>query len=378
MVAHKAVPQEVDEDPTSASASEATTSDGATVSHSCRGLRTGPAALVLLATLSIVAAMIWGVRRTAFSAPVAVNTAKVTGLSEAPAIEYMVRGFVPYFNYDGELKVKGTGGVSFEPGATSIDLFYHLIGLDPNCTNGPGEKPNSCGIHIHAGTDCETDAKGHFFNAEDGQPEPWKSVTYTESGPGGHAVVTLGLPNTEVLGKTLIVHDHTGARIACGIIDEGGDMFGKYPGYKGNLEVLGSTKVADGEDGDQIVEWWLTGVDPACTEPKADTALSCGIHIHKGTSCSQDALGHYFNNTINEDPWKGVTYKTEANGGAEGSATVVTGLTSAETEGHTMIVHDIDGARIACGIIMNGVKSATQVGAVTKVAMILLGLFRAL
>lgn len=127
-----------------------------------------------------------------------------------------VDGFVPYFNYEGDLAVKGK--VDTEGLTKGQKLSWDLSGMDPKCEGGPGDKPNSCGVHIHKGQSCKEDALGHYFaTAED----PWKTVTYTSKNgkaSKSNVEVTTELSNADVMGRTFIVHNFEGARVACGIL----------------------------------------------------------------------------------------------------------------------------------------------------------------
>eukprot|EP00746_Dinoflagellata_sp_MGD_P006628 gnl/MRDRNA2_/MRDRNA2_113018_c0_seq1.p1 gnl/MRDRNA2_/MRDRNA2_113018_c0~~gnl/MRDRNA2_/MRDRNA2_113018_c0_seq1.p1 ORF type:complete len:258 (-),score=39.14 gnl/MRDRNA2_/MRDRNA2_113018_c0_seq1:198-971(-) len=127
-----------------------------------------------------------------------------------------VDDFVPYFNYEGDLSVKGK--VNSEGLTAGQKLSWDFSGMDPKCEGGPGEKPNSCGVHIHKGESCKEDALGHYFaSAED----PWKTITYTSKNgkaSKSNVEVTTELTNADVKGRTFIVHNYEGARVACGIL----------------------------------------------------------------------------------------------------------------------------------------------------------------
>jgi hypothetical protein len=116
----------------------------------------------------------------------------------------------------------------------------------------------------------------------------------------------------------------------------------------------------------QVLDFKLKGVDPECKTVPEDVANACGIHIHEGKSCKENALGHYWNKgEIEADPWAPVTYKITSMKGdvAYGEVVdkqVITGLTGDQVKGHTMIIHDHTGGRIACGIVgQNGVNIHT-------------------
>lgn len=160
----------------------------------------------------------------------------------------------------------------------------------------------------------------------------------------------------------MIVHDVTGARVACGIVapqKEIVNAFVAYFSYTGSLEVSGSVFVEGNgvlAEASQELHWILYGVDPACASGPGDAGNSCGVHIHTGMDCTSNAGGHYWNSTaISEDPWATISYTTKNFLGKDYAfaynVQVVTGLTNFDTLGHTLIVHDYTGARIACGIL---------------------------
>lgn len=98
--------------------------------------------------------------------------------------------------------------------------------------------------------------------------------------------------------------------------------------------------------------WDLADVDPAC---KTGTGNQCGIHIHEGTSCTKDAEGHFWNETLVEmDPWSAVQYNiTDGPMKSKESIRVFTGLEFDEIVGRAVVVHDSlgSGQRIACALI---------------------------
>jgi len=280
-----------------------------------------------------------------------------------------VPAFTPYFSYTGDLKVEGAMAVSGMGAADAAGqtLAWSVKGVDPRCSSGANsEYANSCGIHIHVGTDCTSDAFGHYWNTTTYSDDPWSVIGYTSHKWFGTAVyawekqapVVTGFQNSLVNGHTMIVHDYTGGRIACGIISpysEVANAFVKYYTYAGDLQVSGWVKVVGSgvlEEASQELSWNLAGVDPACKAAPGpgDSPNACGVHIHVGMDCTSDAGGHYF--AVSTDPWISVKYKTLPGGYARARMQKVdSGLTNYDVLGHTMIVHDSTGARIACGIL---------------------------
>lgn len=95
----------------------------------------------------------------------------------------------------------------------------------------------------------------------------------------------------------------------------------------------------------------MYGLDPECAKGPASKANSCGIHIHQGTTCTGDALGHYYVGTVSTDPWINVVYNPSNDGVASASVMVTTGGTEQQVRGKAIIIHDYSGARIGCAII---------------------------
>lgn len=297
------------------------------------------------------------------------------GLGSLASAEQYVVGFSPYPGYEGTLDVSGTVklvGTGLLDTATQT-LSWDLQGVDPNCAQPPLDVKNSCGVHIHQGLSCDADAGGHYWNSTLITEDPWLVIRYTAkrmrfrrskyfARARGTAVNT-GFTNYDVLGRTMVVHDATGARVACGLIVPkklSVNGFVPYVGYTGDLKVDGKVD-AGGEEVDdafaQDLSWYLQGVDPECSQaPQPDVSNACGIHIHAGMSCYANADGHYWNETeFPEDPWKSVVYKSWSNPWGvfawQHSEAVITGLQNSAANGHTMIVHDATGARVACGIL---------------------------
>ena len=85
--------------------------------------------------------------------------------------------------------------------------------------------------------------------------------------------------------------------------------FVPYYNYNGGLAVAGTVTVTtDGTS--QTLDYSLSNVDPLCgAGADSDTANSCGVHVHQGTTCTDDAGSHWYDDeTITEDPWASVSY----------------------------------------------------------------------
>jgi len=140
----------------------------------------------------------------------------------------IVNAFVPYYSYTGPLNVSGTVLVEGQGVLANAlqELHWRLDGVDPDCASGPGNASNSCGVHIHEGMDCVSNAGGHYWNKTAHSADPLATISYTAKKWWGkwyakdyNVNVVTGLTNFDTLGHTLIVHDFTGARVACGILN---------------------------------------------------------------------------------------------------------------------------------------------------------------
>jgi len=115
-----------------------------------------------------------------------------------------------------------------EGDSTAVDVWVKLgkhnqFTNSGSCAPDSAGKANSCGIHIHAGSDCETDQRGHYYDSNQVDVDPWKSVRLQSYGKYGYqSNIKLGLDATQaagnIEGKVFIVHNGNGQRIWCGKI----------------------------------------------------------------------------------------------------------------------------------------------------------------
>ena len=232
-----------------------------------------------------------------------------------------------------------------------------------------------CAVHIHTGMTCTGDAGGHYYTGTV-TADPWTSIVYSSDSTGatsGSLTVTTGGSSGEVAGRAMIIHSHGGDRIGCAILGAATQVrltasdFAPYYSYSGSLAVSGTVGPMTTVGTTQTFYWSLSGVDKACSSgPDTSKANSCGIHIHKGTTCTGNAGGHYYTGSVTEDPWTSIVYTPDADGKSTGSLSVNTGALSSEVKGRAMIIHGHDGGRIACAILSDGVSSALHASSFVK------------
>jgi len=262
----------------------------------------------------------------------------------------------PYPGYDGPLKVTGKVGASYDVNSDFAEVWFNLAGLEAeSCKTAPEGVANACGIHIHEGGTCSDAAQvgGHYY---EGDTDPWLAVTYSSKkyGKAKGEIGSISIGNSlDISGRAMVVHDSTGARVACALLPEEHSpprtMLGLYPGYDGTLNVTGYVG-ASYIGVSARVSFSLDGLEAEkCETTPAGVANACGIHIHKGETCSDAAQvgGHYFEGDT--DPWESVTYSgtnwTSINGEID-SINIGSGL---DISGRALVVHDSTGARVACG-----------------------------
>lgn len=150
------------------------------------------------------------------------------GCARAPAgprAELTTGTWDKYPTYEGSLTVGGTvlvtniAGSDPDKGLEEV-VSATLTGVDTACTGTQTGDGNRCGVHIHEGSTCTQGTGGHLFS---GDTDPWVPVTYTDASSGDATVagvtVATGYSVTTLFGKAMVVHDSTGARVACSILE---------------------------------------------------------------------------------------------------------------------------------------------------------------
>lgn len=136
-----------------------------------------------------------------------------------------------YPGYAGPLTVTGTVG-GFLKGEDAY-IWYNVAGLEADCATTPQGVANACGIHIHEGKTCHDAAAvgGHYYDHAI-TSDPWSPVTYTASADGtskGKTSANVGA-GQDINGRAIVVHDKTGARVACGLIQ--GKLQTAHPSFQ--------------------------------------------------------------------------------------------------------------------------------------------------
>jgi len=299
----------------------------------------------------------------------------------------VAKTFSTYPGYAGSLtSVQGVVVVG-QSAAEDVILWYDFKGGDPECQGDDNGETNTCGIHIHKGSACNA-ADGHYWVGGQND-DPWGEVQYKQSSGkfiDTNLVVKAGTTQAQNKGKSLVLHDSNGTRIACGILAE--DMqtastttgvvgaFSKYSEYNGSLAVSGNVKLMQTanarSDGDAtpalFMEYSLENVDTQCLTTAIRAAgNACGIHVHVG-SCTSDeeVAGHYWDEQkVTEDPWEQVVYFSDGDGKTGATISVQIGTGKAVESMLSVVVHDMTGARVACADVgaMEPQKSLITSGA---------------
>jgi len=156
--------------------------------------------------------------------------------SSASGTAAKIAKFSRYPGYSGNFSVEGTmtiDGILDANSTAGQILKWSLTGLDTACVaNAPSNVKNGCGIHIHTGTSCASadDVGGHYYNNASLSEDPWLPVVYVAASDGssdrsvGVEVIT-GLSIADIKDRVMVVHQlESGARIACGVIEEEAGM----------------------------------------------------------------------------------------------------------------------------------------------------------
>merc|ERR1712199_19403 len=127
----------------------------------------------------------------------------------------------PYPGYTGDLNVEGRVDAYLAKSGNAY-VTYTLKGLEDACKTTPEGVANACGIHIHEGKTCDdADAiGGHYYDTDSIEADPWAALSYEAKFGGfarGSVKAAIG-QGQDIAGRAIVVHDSTGARVACALL----------------------------------------------------------------------------------------------------------------------------------------------------------------
>jgi len=258
--------------------------------------------------------------------------------------------------------------------STGIRIVGTLTGLEANLTTPVAGVANSNGYHIHSGSSCEsgTAAGGHYCPGM--AADPWTNVSYTSSSCG-YATIDISLAgfslngSNAVSGRAFVVHDSSGARVACGLIQVRPALFVDVAQYAGLSTGIAGTMAVVQHSNDPSVQLvgTLTGLAPN-SSAATGVANSDGYHVHENPTCSSGAAaGGHYTAGMGPDPWSNVSWQSDGRGAAQLRMVMnnfsLAGMNA--VDGRAMVIHDGTGARAACGLIST--TEAATVPSVVKV-----------
>ena len=254
--------------------------------------------------------------------------------------------------YEGNLNPFGTSVVRCNEDGS---FLFHIsaTGLDSSCTH--------CKIAIMDATSCSSDFSSSFYTS-DLESDPWNAngenyyFTFTDSGISRSAFTfTNGYECNENLGKVVAIYDASEEMIGCGKLGLPVDTnvlqanIGAYPGYEGDLSPVGTVTLTFFADDTFSFDYNVKGL--------RENVKGAGIHIHAGVSCDshEEVLGHGWNTEVLRDLWTlagGAIYSTNTKGTADGMFHLYNGFKIEENVHHALVIHDFDGTRVGCGVLM--------------------------
>lgn len=230
--------------------------------------------------------------------------------------------------------------------ANELTLSYDLKGVSGA----------SGGLHIHAGTDCNTaEGPGGHFWKDQSTVDPWSTKWNATTGSFS---VDCGYNKTEVLGRTIVAHNEAGTRVLCGVL--------RIPAVKDNVALLGN--FFDDTTSPKASGYVWTGAGAGTSTITYDISgagilanKTGGLHIHNGRSCKDQASSgdHYWKPATDEDPWVTEWQAERDFTIARGSFNVTMGITDNAAVGHVVVAHAPNGTRIACGMIAGSAEMTT-------------------
>eukprot|EP00929_Paragymnodinium_shiwhaense_P122758 TRINITY_DN957_c1_g1_i1.p1 TRINITY_DN957_c1_g1~~TRINITY_DN957_c1_g1_i1.p1 ORF type:complete len:744 (+),score=83.68 TRINITY_DN957_c1_g1_i1:320-2233(+) len=248
-------------------------------------------------------------------------------------------------------------------------LSYRLHGVDPECSKPGYEDENACTIQIHEGEKCHHPQKAYYKrNFADKFPKmkeyyrkthidknPWTKVRYTSYGYHAeheYLPVYAGLEADDVWGKTVVVYNSKGHKLACSRLERVKVTYAPhlapYPGTKADYCVQGNIHLST-KDRNQFLTYDLDGVDPRCKSTERLEEGRCSIRIHEGKDCNSAGKPFWINGKDKYVPWNHLRYYSRDGDKAwDRHVKIYTGLPMAKIAYRTVVVYDYDGKRISC------------------------------
>jgi len=204
--------------------------------------------------------------------------------------------------------------------------------------------------HVHQYPCDVNNAGGHYkidptIEGTEEDNEIWPSFTSDCDGVGlgDDEVPHLARPDA----TSVVIHAPSGAKIACADLTGSvtdytteGEFFTTNDGWERGFSILGAAAMVRTLEGDTLVVTSVSGLDPE-TEYMS--------HVHR-EPCSTGGGAHYKLDPTEEETieaneiWPGFTTDADGSGGGD----VVSEGHLARPEAQSIVIHDSDGARIAC------------------------------
>jgi len=293
----------------------------------------------------------------------------VIGAAHADA---MWEGVADLVQYPG-LEAKEYGRVTLTAGDNGGVLFLGTINRWTHVCSDDGE--HGCGIHLHEGFSCDQQSGSlyvspgnHFMTTRGDDPFSGLTIGNTTSSTEKTEINVTSAPLDIkwVFGRTVVLHDSGGVRVACGVVrvnvisedvlfgqvtpypsyTTGQANLTRYPGYDGPYNVIGTVDVTfdvlDSPAAAGQYSYNLSGVPPESAG---------GVHVHVGRSCEIESEigGHYY--TSNPDPWTTTYASANDDGRTHGTFQVADGFGADDHVSHTVVVHEQGGPRAGCGTL---------------------------
>lgn len=130
-----------------------------------------------------------------------------------------------YRAYISPLDGSGVSGIAvvYTQGDTVLGYAGYTEGVAANLGAADCTATNGCGAHIHSGFSCASSSAqgGHYFATDRVSVDPWIDERYTSDANGlGTYANVIDIGTADVKGRAFLIHDSSGARVGCGLLEE--------------------------------------------------------------------------------------------------------------------------------------------------------------